>query len=80
MDRLFRHARLKLIDLSAILEKEEVTLAALLAASRPEEAKVLPLFDRVAEARAELEKANARLLLQVILVLTPEQWIMLQSR
>jgi len=34
-------------------------------------------FDKVADARAALEKANARMLLGIRQVLTPEQWSML---
>ena len=35
--------------------------------------------DRIAQARAELEKANARLMLGLRHVLTPEQWEKLNS-
>lgn len=79
MDDVFQQHRLRLIDLHAALEKEEAMLDPLIEAANPDDAKVLPQIDRVAQARAELEKANARLLLGLRHVLTPEQWKMLES-
>ena len=79
MDEVFQQNRLRLIDLHAAFEKEEATLDPLIEAANPDDAKVLPQIDRVAQARAELEKANARLLLGLRHVLTPEQWKTLDS-
>jgi periplasmic protein CpxP/Spy len=79
MDDIFNRNRLKLIDLSAALQKEEALLEPLLAADRPDEPKILLQIDRVAQARAELEKGNARMLLGLRSVLTPEQWKRLQA-
>lgn len=79
MDALFQQNRLKLIDMSAALQKEEAMLEPLLEADRPDEAQVLAQIDRVAQARAELEKANARMLLGFRGVLTLEQWKKLQA-
>ncbi len=79
MDDIFNQNRLKLIDLSAALQKEEAILEPLLAADRPDQPKILLQIDRVAQARAELEKANARMLLGLRGVLTPEQWKRLQA-
>jgi len=79
MDDVFNQSRLKLIDLSASLQKEEALLEPLLAADRPDEPKILLQIDRVAQARAELEKANARMLLGLRGVLTAEQWKRLQA-
>jgi len=74
MDEVFQQNRLRLIDLHAAVEKEEAILEPLIEAPNPDDAKVLPQIDRVAQARAELEKANARLLLGLRHVLTPDQW------
>ena len=41
--------------------------------------KVLAQIDRIAQARAELEKANARMLLGLRGVLTLDQWKKLQA-
>jgi protein CpxP len=79
IDSLFQQNRLKLIDLSAAVEKEEAILEPLLEADRPEESQVLAQIDRVAQARAELEKANARMLLGFRGVLTLDQWKKLQA-
>jgi periplasmic protein CpxP/Spy len=79
MDDLFQQSRLKLIDLSAALQKEEAILEPLLAEDRPDESKILTQIDRTAQARAELEKANARMLLGLRSLLTPEQWKKLES-
>lgn len=79
IDTLFQQSRLKLIDLSAGLQKEEALLEPLLEADRPDESQVLGQIDRVAQARAELEKANARMLLGFRGVLTLDQWKKLQS-
>jgi protein CpxP len=79
IDGLFQQSRLKLIDLSAGVQKEEAILEPLLEADRPDETQVLAQIDRVAQARAELEKANARMLLGFRGVLTLEQWKKLES-
>jgi Spy/CpxP family protein refolding chaperone len=79
IDAQFQQSRLKLIDLSAGLQKEEAMLEPLLEADRPDEGQVLAQIDRIAQARAELEKANARMLLGFRGVLTLEQWKKLQA-
>jgi Spy/CpxP family protein refolding chaperone len=79
MDEVFQQHRLRLIDLHAALDKEEAILDPLIEAASPDDAKVLPQIDRVEQARAELGKANARLLLGLRHALTPEQWKMLES-
>lgn len=79
MDDLFQQSRLKLIDLRASLQKEEAIMEPLLAAERPEEQRIILQIDRIAQARAELEKANARMLLGFRNVLNPEQWKKLQG-
>jgi len=79
MDEVFQQNRLRLIDLHAALDKEEAILEPLIESAATDDAKALPQIDRVAQARAELEKANARLLLGLRHVLTPDQWKMLES-
>lgn len=79
MDDVFQDSRLKLIDLNASLQKEEAILEPLIGADQPDESKILPQIDRVAQARAELEKANARMLLGIRRILTQDQWKKLQS-
>jgi Spy/CpxP family protein refolding chaperone len=79
MDDVLQQSRLKLIDLNATLEKEEVVMEGLMRGPQLDDTKILPAADRIAQARAELEKANARLMLGLRHVLTPEQWEKLNS-
>jgi Spy/CpxP family protein refolding chaperone len=79
MDDVFQQNRMKLIDLHASLQKEEATLDPLINADSPDETKILAQIDRVAQARAELEKANARMLLSVRQTLTADQWTKLKA-
>jgi Spy/CpxP family protein refolding chaperone len=79
MDEIFTANRLKLIDRFAAVQKEETVMEPLVSADPPEESKLLAQIDKVAQARAELEKANARMLLELRGQLTHEQWMKLQS-
>lgn len=79
IEQVFQQRRLSLIDLRAALEKQESMLEPLLADEHPQEGLVLPQIDRIATARAELEKANARMLFEMRLVLTTDQWKELQA-
>ena len=79
MDDIFQQSRLQLIDLKANVEKQEVMLEPMLAANPPDTNKVLGQIDHVASARAELEKANARMLLGIRGVLSADQWTKLQA-
>jgi Spy/CpxP family protein refolding chaperone len=79
MDDIFQQSRLQLIDLKANVEKQEVMLEPMLSANPPDTNKVLAQIDRVAGARAELEKANARMLLGIRGVLSADQWTKLQA-
>ena len=79
MDDTFQQSRLKLIDLEAALQKEELILDGLMRGPQLDDAKILPSVDRIAQQRSELEKANARFLLAIRHVLTPEQWNQLQA-
>ena len=79
MDDIFNSDRLKLIDLFAALQKEEAIMEPLVSADPPDENKLLAQIDRVAQARAELEKANARMLLGIRRQLTHEQFLKLKA-
>jgi Spy/CpxP family protein refolding chaperone len=79
MDDIYQQHRMTLIDLHATLEKAEVAMEPLMQESQPDEGKILSQIDRIAQARAELEKANARMLLGLRKELTPEQWKQIQT-
>jgi Spy/CpxP family protein refolding chaperone len=79
IEDVFQQHRLKLVDLDATLRKEEITLEPLMSAESPDEARTVAQIDKVAQARAELEKANARFLFAIRRVLTPDQWKKLQE-
>jgi Spy/CpxP family protein refolding chaperone len=79
MDEVFQESRIRLIPLNADLELQEALLEPLMEAERLEEAKALAQIDRVAQARAELEKANSRMLLGIRQVMTADQWAKLQG-
>jgi len=79
MDDIFNSNRLKLIDQFAALQKEEAIMEPLVSADPPDEPKLLGQIDRVAQARAELEKANARMLLGLRRQLTHEQFLKLKA-
>jgi Spy/CpxP family protein refolding chaperone len=79
MDDILQQSKLQLIDLNAALEKQEVILRPLIQADEPDEQKVLNQIDAIAQARANLEKANARMLFAIRRVLTPDQWKKVQT-
>jgi protein CpxP len=79
MEAVFQQARPNLMDLSANVRSQETGMEPLLGVDQPDEGKILAQIDHVAQARAELEKANARMLLGLRRVLTPDQWKTLQA-
>ncbi len=79
MDGILLEHREKLIDLHANLQKAELAMDPLINDDQPNEAKILAQIDKVAQARADLEKANARFLLAIRAKLTPDQWKQLQA-
>jgi Spy/CpxP family protein refolding chaperone len=78
-DGILLQHRKTLIDLRANVEKAELEMEPLMGDDQPNEAKILAQIDKVAQARAELEKANARFLLAIRNKLTPEQWKQMEA-
>jgi Spy/CpxP family protein refolding chaperone len=74
MDATMLAHREKLVDLHANLQKAELEMEPMMGDDQPNEAKILAEIDKIAAARAELEKANARFLLGIRAKLTPDQW------
>jgi len=80
MDEAVLQNLIRPVDLTAALEKEELRLEPLVESVRPEdEAKIVAQIDKVADARAGLEKANARMLLAFRQILNQDQWNKLQA-
>lgn len=79
MDAILQDHRLKLIDLRAALEKAELAMIPLMTADSPDRAAIETQIDKVVAARADLEKANARFLLDLRMQLKPEQWKQLRE-
>jgi len=79
MDGILQDHKVTLVDLHANLEKAELAMEPLMKADQPNEGAILAQIDKVAQARAELEKANARFLLALRSKLTPDQWKQMQT-
>ena len=74
MNEILQQHRLRLVDLRGALQKAEIELEPMVNADQPNDEQILAQVKNVAEARAQLEVANARLLLDIRHQLTPEQW------
>ena len=79
MDDIFQQHKLRLIDLKAALEKQEAVMQPLIESDQPDEGRILSQIDAIAQARAELEKENSRMLFGIRTVLTADQWKKLRS-
>jgi periplasmic protein CpxP/Spy len=79
MDDTLQQHRETLVDLRGTLEKSELELEPMMKEDQPNESQILAQIDKVAQARAELEKANARFLLAIRSKLTPDQWKQLEA-
>ena len=79
IETVFLESRMKLVDIHASLQKEELKLEPLLEADSPDESAVLSAIYHITAARANLEKANAQMAFAIRRVLTPEQWKKLRT-
>ncbi len=69
----YLQGRLKLIQLDAAVQTEEAKLEPMLAAPVIDNERALAQTDRIAEARASLDKADAHMAFALRAVLTPQQ-------
>jgi Spy/CpxP family protein refolding chaperone len=74
MDAIFASYRPRLESLHGNLHRQEAILGPLIGADNPNEGQILTQIDVVAQARANLEKEFARMLLGLQRQLTHEQW------
>ena len=79
ISQTFLDHKLKLIDLQADLEKQELRLQPLLDVDQPDEGKVGAQIDLITSARGRLEKENALMMLAIRRWLSTEQWKKLQT-
>lgn len=79
MDDIVQSSRIELIHIKASLEEEQVMLEPMMNANPPDTAKTLAQIGKIADTRATLEKANAKMLLSIRGVLTADQWTKLQA-
>jgi len=71
--------RSSLFDLSQRVQKEDFAMETLMDADTLDENAVVAQADRVADARAQMEKARVRMLVELRRVLTIDQWHKLQA-
>ena len=79
LDDLFLQSRISLIHLHASLEEEQLKLEPLLNSNPPDQGKTMTEISKIADLRADLEKADAKMLLSLRGVLTADQWTKLQA-
>ncbi|ADV81527.1 Spy/CpxP family protein refolding chaperone [Terriglobus saanensis] len=75
----FMQSRIQLIHLHASIEEEQLKLEPLLSTNPIDQGKALAQINKVADLRADMEKANAKMLLSIRGVLTADQWTKLQA-
>lgn len=79
LESTFLDYRLKLVDLRADVERQELKLQPLMDADQVNEAQVSSQLDAVIAARGKLEKANAMMMISMRKVLTTDQWKQLRN-
>jgi Spy/CpxP family protein refolding chaperone len=80
IEKIFVRSRTKLIDLRADLEKKQLGLQELMEDRGADRRDVEKKIESVENARAELQKARALMILDMKQVLKPEQWERLLRR
>jgi Spy/CpxP family protein refolding chaperone len=78
IESIWRDNRTRLANLITVLDNEQTEMASLLKAEKPDESKITTQIDRVVQARAELERANAHMLLEIRMVMPLDEWERLQ--
>jgi len=79
LEQAFLEHRMKLVDLNADLERQELKLEPLIDADQPDENAISTQLDQVVAARGRLEKANAMMSVAMRKVLNQVQWKKLQN-
>ena len=79
IEQAFTDSKMRLIDMVATLQKEELKLETLINADQPNENAVSNQVDQVVQARGKLEKEHAMMMLNIRRLLSLDQWKKLQS-
>lgn len=79
IEKIFQQYRSQLFALHTSLTQDEAQLQPLVSAEHPNDGQVLAQIDKVAEARAAVEKTNSRMLFAIRQVLTTAQWQKLEQ-
>lgn len=79
MDEALLASRVQLIHIHAALQEQELLLQPMLKSNPLDQKKVMEQIATIANTRADLEKATAKMLLDVRAVMTPDQWTKLQA-
>jgi TonB family protein len=79
IQRAYENHRQTLLSNTELVQKEESSLAKLLQADPIDRNAILQQIDRVAQARAELERTNSAMTLEMREVLTRPQWMQLYA-
>jgi Spy/CpxP family protein refolding chaperone len=79
IEQAFTDSKMRLIDMVATLQKEELKLETLINADQPNENAVSNQVDQVVQARGKLEKEHAMMMLSIRRLLSLDQWKKLQS-
>jgi Spy/CpxP family protein refolding chaperone len=79
LDQTFLDHRLKLIQVSADMEKQDLKLQSLLDADVPNEGQINSQVDEVLAARGKLEREHTMMNLELRKVLSLDQWRQLRS-
>jgi Spy/CpxP family protein refolding chaperone len=79
LEKTFMDHRMKLVDLNADLERQELKLEPLISADSVDENAVSSQLDQVIAARGRLEKSNAMMFVSMRKVLSQDQWKKLQG-
>ena len=80
MDAIFEENKTALVSRLDNLEKAESQMAEVAKSPIPDEAALFTQIDRVAQARADLEKANTHMLLQIRKEMDSDQIARLEKR
>jgi len=79
LEQTFLDYRLKLVDLRADVERQELKLQPLMDADQLNESQISSQLDTLLAARMKLEKTNAMMNVSMRKVLTADQWKQLRS-